>query len=333
MDDFPDNAIDHAEFDCIVIGAGISGLLAATVMTRAGARTCVLDKGRGVGGRMATRRRDGAVFDHGAQFFTARDERFLQWVDDWQELGLVEPWYDYPRSGIHYRSIPGMTGIAKYLAGELDTRIDSTVTKLRYHEQGKRWHIESADSTILTSTQLVLTAPVPQSLALLKAGNFALPERELGELRSIGYHRCIAALAILDAPSALTEYNGALKLRGEPVQWIGDNYRKGISPAVPSITIHSTPAFAEENWDIDDSVRLPKLLEAAAPHLRANVVSCHGHRWGFSSPVGRFSNDAYVDPERGLAIAGDGLAGGRVEGAAISGLTAASKLAGGRKHA
>ncbi|MEZ5324776.1 MAG: FAD-dependent oxidoreductase [Verrucomicrobiales bacterium] len=333
MDDLPDKENQQTEFDCIVVGAGISGLLAATVMTRAGARTCVLDKGRGVGGRMATRRRDGAVFDHGAQFFTARDERFLLWVDDWQELGLVEPWYDYPHSGVHYRGVPGMTGIAKYLAGELDVRTESAVTRVTYHEQGKRWHIESADATILTSAQLVLTAPVPQSLALLKAGNFVMPERELDELKSIGYHRCIAALAILDAPSALTEYNGALKLRGGPVQWIGDNYRKGISPAAPSVTIHSTPAFAEENWDVDDSVRLPKLLEAATPYVQANVVSCHGHRWGFSSPIGRFSSDAYIDPERGLAIAGDGLAGGRVEGAAISGLTAASELAGGGNHA
>ena len=61
---------------CIVVGAGISGLLAARELSDAGWRVTVLDKGRGVGGRMATRRTGGARFDHGAQFFTVRDERF-----------------------------------------------------------------------------------------------------------------------------------------------------------------------------------------------------------------------------------------------------------------
>lgn len=313
--------------DCVVVGAGIAGLLAATVMARAGARTCVLDKGRGVGGRMATRRRDGALFDHGAQFFTVRDERFKPWVEAWTKLGLIVPWYEFGNSGIHYRGAPGMTAIAKHLAAGLDVRTESTVKQVRYNETDRRWSIEQMDSKILNSPQLILTAPLPQSLALMKAGEFVLPKRELDELSAIRFHRCIAALAILDRPSGLHEFDGALKLRGEPVQWIGDNYRKGISPDVPAVTIHSTPAFAEDHWDVDDSIRLPKLLDAAAPYLNANVLSCHGHRWGFSSPVGRFHRDAYVDRVRGLAIAGDGLAGGRVEGAAVSGLTAASELA------
>ena len=46
---------------CIVVGAGISGLLAAHELRNAGWHVTVLDKGRGVGGRMATRRLGGAA--------------------------------------------------------------------------------------------------------------------------------------------------------------------------------------------------------------------------------------------------------------------------------
>ncbi len=59
---------------CVIIGAGVSGLIAARTLQASGVRVKVLDKGRGVGGRLATRRSGVGVFDHGAQFFTVCDE-------------------------------------------------------------------------------------------------------------------------------------------------------------------------------------------------------------------------------------------------------------------
>ena len=54
-----------------VIGAGISGLFAARTLADRGLNVKVFDKGRGLGGRMSTRRVDGkSCFDHGAQYFT-----------------------------------------------------------------------------------------------------------------------------------------------------------------------------------------------------------------------------------------------------------------------
>lgn len=313
------------QFDCVIVGAGIAGLLAATILRAGGVRCCVLEKSRGLGGRMATRRRDGAVFDHGAQFMTVRDARFERWVKRWTELGLVTPWYEFGDAGIHYRGVPGMTAVAKHLATDLDLRRQTRVESATF--DGSQWMLGTDARHTYSGSALLLTAPVPQSLDLLQAGNVVIDAEALDNLRSIQFHRCIAALAVLDRPSALTTHAGALKLHGEPIQWIGDNQRKGISPDIPAVTIHSTPAFAEEHWDVDDSVRLPKLLAAAAPHLQAEVVSCTGHRWGFSEPVRTFAREAFVDPTRRLAIAGDGLTGGRIEGAAVSGLTAATELA------
>ena len=305
--------------DCTVIGAGISGLLAAKTITDAGFSVQILEKGRGVGGRMSTRRRDGAIFDHGAQFFTVRDPRFKKWVDVWQQEDLIETWYEYGDSGKHLRAAPSMTGIAKHLAKDLEIYRETLVEQASHADH---WTVTTKDGRSLKSRALITTAPIPQSLAILDQAKITVPD----SLRSITYHRCIVAMAILDRQSPITENNGAIKLDTEPIQWIGDNQRKGISPQ-PALTIHSTPAFAEQHWDTPNEERIPLLIEAAKSHLgEAKVLSTDGHRWGFSQPTSAYSEEAYIDRPIRLAIAGDGLVGGRVEGAALSGLTAATAI-------
>jgi len=58
--------------DCLVVGAGIAGLLAARTLKSAGIRVSVLGKIRGAGVRMSTRCDGDATFDHGVVFCTVR---------------------------------------------------------------------------------------------------------------------------------------------------------------------------------------------------------------------------------------------------------------------
>ena len=78
--------------DVIIVGAGLAGLMAGRVLTDAGKRVLLIDKGRSVGGRMATRRIDGGLADHGAQFFTVRDPEFGGFVERWMTEGWVFEW-------------------------------------------------------------------------------------------------------------------------------------------------------------------------------------------------------------------------------------------------
>ncbi|MBL8120543.1 MAG: NAD(P)-binding protein, partial [Anaerolineae bacterium] len=52
---------DNDGFEIIVIGAGLSGLTAAQYFSQKGRRVQVVDKGRSVGGRLATRRMAGGL--------------------------------------------------------------------------------------------------------------------------------------------------------------------------------------------------------------------------------------------------------------------------------
>ena len=57
-------------WDVAVIGAGIAGLTAARHLHQAGYRILVLEKSRGLGGRLATRRVDGQPIDHGCRYIS-----------------------------------------------------------------------------------------------------------------------------------------------------------------------------------------------------------------------------------------------------------------------
>ncbi len=103
----------------------MAGLTAASGLQRAGCCVLVLDKGRGVGGRLATRRTDAGSFDHGAQFFTARDSQFRLLVEAWQAAGIVRAWATgfaladgtFKRDGeTRFCGVNGMASIAKHLA-------------------------------------------------------------------------------------------------------------------------------------------------------------------------------------------------------------------------
>lgn len=316
--------------DCLVVGAGISGLLAAVTVAESGSSVMVLDKGRGLGGRMATRRWNGAIFDHGAQFFTARDASFLdRWVQSWLELGLVAPWYEWPEGEPHFRAPSGMNAIGKHLvaAHHLDVRRETLVHEAERFPDKELWQVRTASGEVFLSSALVLSAPLPQALAIVKEGETQIHGADRAALSAIRYQRCLAVLALLDRPSALETHQGALKLSEQPLQWIGDNQRKGLSPEVPCVTLHSTAEFAEAHWDHPDEERLPPLLRAAEPLLQANVRDCQLHRWGFSRPLSSYGQDHFHDEGRQLACAGDGFGGGRVEGAALSGLAAGKTVA------
>ncbi|MBC7822907.1 MAG: FAD-dependent oxidoreductase, partial [Candidatus Parcubacteria bacterium] len=65
-----------SHFDIAVIGAGVAGLTCAQQLHQAGYRVVVIEKSRGMGGRLATRRLQGTHADHGVCYLKPKDDRF-----------------------------------------------------------------------------------------------------------------------------------------------------------------------------------------------------------------------------------------------------------------
>ncbi|MGE3310027.1 MAG: NAD(P)/FAD-dependent oxidoreductase [Limisphaerales bacterium] len=331
--------VGSADIDTIILGAGIAGLFAARTLSDAGRRIVVFDKGRGVGGRMATRRVGDCVADHGAQYFTARDPQFRTWVERWLKEGLVNLWSDgfATSSGRlnqngepRYIGSRGMTSLPKSLAVGLDVTLNATAVACRW--VGGWWEVafkETEDGTEpVRARSLVLTTPVPQSLALLKTGNVTLEAEVQAALERIEYSRCLAALIQLEGASRVPP-PGGLWLDGEPVGWVADNQQKGVSPkdAGACVTIHAGPRFSLAHWEDEPDSTARKLVDAVQGWLGSPVKSAQLHRWRFATPV--VTHPARCLTQKGsgpMVFAGDAFAGPRVEGAALSGLAAGEAI-------
>jgi renalase len=328
------NLTSDSNTDVIVVGGGITGLLAAVTLQAKGVRVLVLDKGRGVGGRMATRRIHDGSFDHGAQYFTAHEPQFCLLVEAWQKAGLARPWANgfaladgtFKADGeTRFFGVSGMTAIPKHLALGLNVRLNSKVTSVQAGNAG--WEVTTEAGEIFKGRALLLTPPVPQSLNLLAAGDVPLPERIRVKLEQIDYAPCLALLAQLSGPSLMPE-PGGLWLSGEPIAWMADNGRKGISPGLgAAITLHAGPQFSRANWETPEAEVTAALLAVAAPWLGSLPVHTQLHRWRYSMPTCLYPERCLILQEPALLVfAGDAFGGPRVEGAALSGLAAGTAL-------
>jgi predicted NAD/FAD-dependent oxidoreductase len=340
--------------DVAIVGAGIAGLVAARELAAAGRGVIVLEKSRGVGGRMATRRVGQAVCDHGAQFFTVRGRAFggivaeahgagavNQWCDGFSRAtangsGMLPPGDGHPR----WRGTSGMTDLPKHLAAALDAahvslRCNTKVASIGIRDGRARLTLD--DGAAIDAAGAILTAPVPQSLDLMAAGGMMAPGAAaidgdaLRKLSAIDYDPCFALMLVLARPSRVPP-PGGIQFEAEgpangPIAWLADNQQKGIS-TVPSITIHATAAFSRQHYDSPPDDVAALLVAAAAPWLdgppETAIVERSLHRWKFSHPTLLVSEPlvaASTNPP--IVCCGDAFAGPKVEGAASSGLAAA----------
>lgn len=329
--------------DVAVVGAGLSGLGCAQMLRQAGRSVRVFDKGRGVGGRMATRRiespnqHQSAIFDHGAQFFTARTPEFKAELAAWKEAGLAREWF-HGQSTLHQdgrvESKPdghprfccslGMTAIAKHLAQGLDVRTGARVTRLEHREQEGTWCLWAGDEEIARARSVVLTPPVPQSLELLAASRIALPHSQREQLEPMRYERCIAVMLWLSEPPHLPG-GGALYASTEVLSWLGDNASKGLSP-LPALTLHGAPEWSERNWEAGDEEVVHELSQAARAFWSGEIAGSSVARWKFSKPIEPRVDGCQAWSEKRLVFAGDAFGGAKAEGAWLSGRSAAQAV-------
>ncbi len=316
---------------CIIVGAGMCGLLAGERLQDAGLLVTVLDKGSGVGGRLATRRIGDAVLDHGAQFFTARERHFQARVARWQAEGIVAPWFVR-----HTEAVPdepcfaapgGMNRLAKHVATNLNVVTGTQVSHIE--RRGATWRVQTQAGPTYEAEVVLVTAPVPQSLALVEIGDWRVPEPLRARLAALTYDPCLALLLVLDRAPRIPPGGQALPpTEAGPLAWLADNHQKGVSSHAHAVTLLGAPGWSRAAFDQPDKAIAQTLRTAAAPWLGdAGIVASQVKKWRYAR-VSQASDTpfAVLHDAPLLVMAGDAFGGPRVEAAVLSGWAAADAI-------
>lgn len=324
--------------DVLIIGAGLAGLMAAQTLKAHGFSVMLVDKGTSVGGRLATRRiGDNGLADHGAQFFTVRTPALESYVEQWIRDGLIYIWgmgwsdgsLKHPVSDGHprYAVKGGMNNLAKHLAKDLsDIHLSKLITSIQL--ESDVWTLQDETGEFYKGCALLLTAPVPQSLDLLKHSAITLADDDLQALEKIQFGACLCGIHEIEGKLVLPE-PGAIQNFQNDVYWIADNQQKGISEDC-IVTTHAGTSFSQQNWDVPEANVIAELESALKPYLQsgAKIIQSHLKKWRYSVPLVTHP-DEYLLAQNlpPLAFAGDGFGhGGRVEGAFLSGIAAGNAL-------
>jgi renalase len=329
--------------ETIIIGTGITGLTCARSLVRSGQSPTLIDKSKGLGGRLATRRFNDTHADHGVCYLKPKSDRFQHWIDNLVNDGILRIWTDrihqLDRSFVLqspnktapcYASPQGATAIAKHLATGLTIIPDRRVTHLEPIADG--WRLTLANGTdqdAIEAHQIVIAIPPAQALELIEP---IAPMPIVEVLKTVEFAPSIAAIATYS--SELSATAAALPWRGiqcddADLGWIGLDSSKQLQPTKPVIVVQSSAEFADRYIDDSDRIAVGQCLLDRAAALAdwiadPELFQVHYWRYAFAkTPL----QDRFVDVGNGLYLCGDWCGGDRVEAAYCSGLAIAAHLA------
>lgn len=338
------------EGQIVIVGGGVSGLSLARRLKLDGRPARLLEKSRGVGGRCATRRVEGLPVDHGVPLLHGRSDAFL---DAMAALNACRPIRDWPyhvqgagtpcqpqayhsfsfRLGVE----EGVNAFPRQLARGLDVELRTRVSAIARDEDGWRLTCEGADGpTERRACTLVLTAPVPQTIELLRplAADSREVEGVVELLRRIFVLPCLTVLAGYELPPEPPQWHLHLPGPGSILHTVINDSSKRPGADQLVLVHQATPEFSREHLEDPPEQWSAALLEQAARSIGAWAGAPrwqHSHRWAYArlqrgDELARPVLLSWPGGQR-LGLCGEAFnpAGG-VEGAYLSGIKLAERI-------
>ena len=335
----PDYTPDNSA-EIVIIGSGLAGLAAGQLLQDSGHKALILDKGHRVGGRMSTRRANGFLFNHGAQFVTCRSAAFSNVCAHALQSGRLAKWPVAGRTDA-FSGTPAMRGLAEFMAEKLTIRQQAKVQNITKVKTTRRIHdspieLQLTDGTVITCRHLIVTCPAPQTAHLLRK---AAPELSACAKKVI-FAPCWTVM--IGFPTSLDLTRSLTQTPEGPIGWATyEPLRPGASQTA-AVTLQATADFSKTHLEAEPTDICQQLLAAFAE--QQNIPLPHpsysaAHRWRYAKVEQACAQDELfhtADTDSSIFVAGDWHPaqgddgrfgkGTRAEDAFLSGLRAATQL-------
>ncbi len=308
--------------DIAIIGAGMAGFSCAQTLVAAGHKVTLFDKGRGPGGRMATRKTatgsGQASFDHGAQYFTVRDLDFASVVRDWSARGVAARW---PEVGSDtWVGVPGMNAVIKDMAARHDVAFGFLAKALVRQE--RKWCIIGEKATQGEFDAVVLALPAEQAAPILSLHDFQMARTAL-------LARSQPCWTAMFAFSARVPFARDVIKDAGPIAWASRNNAKPGRESMECWVVQANATWStaqlENAPDLVEDL-LKRALETAIGSSLPDFIYSTVHRWRYALSAGSDLGSLWNE-DLGLGVCGDWLLGPRVECAWLSGRALGQKMA------
>lgn len=316
-----------------IIGSGLAGMVAARLLAERGYPVTVFDKGHQSGGRASTRHEGPYTFDHGCQYFTARDRRFQRYVEAWVEQGIISVWNAHRASCLHgtvhlveddvdrYVGVPGMDAISQRLAMGIDVRQDTEITAIQ--QSGYHWNLSAHEQPCGEYEIVIVSAPANQTSQLLQPASPHVAE-EAARVQMLPCWSVMVAFDYdLDVPFDAAHFSSC------PIVWAANNGTKPGRSRHECWVIQASPSWTLENTDSPADNVAATLLAAffeASGITPVKPSFIKAHRWLYASPAEPLHRECLWDSAAWIGACGDWCHSARMEGAFISGLAIAERI-------
>jgi len=329
-----------------IIGAGVAGLSAARELRsrRPELTTTIYEQSHNLGGRVATRRRDGFIFDHGAQYLKTPDAALERLItselpaDDLFDIG--RPVWVFDHSGAitagdpaqnadpkwTYRS--GLDQLAQLLAAGLDVRHGLRIGSIQQLGARRYELFDDAGVRVGAADAVLFAAAAPQAAAILAASPLdqSVKDGLVAELGRVRYRPCLSLALAYDRRIVRPFYALVNSDRGHPIAWLACEHDKGPSRCPPGLSLliaQLAAQFSRDEWDLPAEQLARVVADQVSALLGEDLrrpLWCDEYRWPHALPDTAADFSALNGTGSQLFFAGDYTAGqGRVHLAIESG--------------
>ena len=310
--------------DFCILGSGVAGCTIANLLSKKYSVE-VFDKARGPGGRVSNRRfKKNLNFDHGAQYFSPKNEKFKSFLNNLKKKNIIKYWpgkhidlnFVKTKQKNKFIGVKGNNDINKYLLKKIKTNFLSKIKHINYDKNVWEIYLESGKK--INFRNLIITIPYPQLKKLAKK----FLNKNLLKLNVQMSPNITFMVVYKNQPSLPFS---SIKFNDKIISWVAsENSKKRFKSNLSLWTIQTTEKYSRKyinNYKIKNKFITKDILNRLAILLNFNkkdIIFSNIHGWKYSYNLKPTKLKSFFSNELNLGICGDWFMGNKIEHAWLS---------------